>query len=70
MNESGQSYVTFINLNLDVLRQKINDEIFVLDVFEQWYTEQVNMVCAWLSERLEISLHAYQLACLSLIVKV
>jgi hypothetical protein len=28
------------------------------------------MICTWLSERMEISLHAYQLACLSLIVKV
>lgn len=28
------------------------------------------MICAWLSERLEISLHAYQLACLTIIVKV
>jgi hypothetical protein len=54
---------------LDILRGKINDEIFTTGVFEQWYSEQVNMICAWLSERLEISLHAYQLACLSLIVK-
>ena len=28
------------------------------------------MICSWLSERLEISLHQYQLTCLSLIVKV
>jgi hypothetical protein len=28
------------------------------------------MISGWLSERLEISLHPYQLACLSLIVKV
>ena len=28
------------------------------------------MISGWLSERLEISLHAYQLACLTLIVKV
>ena len=27
------------------------------------------MICNWLSERLEISLHQYQLTCLSLIVK-
>lgn len=69
VNELGQSYVNFIALNLEVLRQKVTDELFILAVFEQWYTEQINMVSAWLSERLEISLHAYQLACLTIIVK-
>ncbi len=34
MNELGQSYVTFVGLNLDILRQKINDEIFVNGAFE------------------------------------
>jgi calcium-dependent secretion activator len=68
--ETGQGYVTFISQNLDVLRNKINDEIFVTDVFEIWYTEQMNLICTWLSERLEISLHQYQLGSLSLISKV
>jgi calcium-dependent secretion activator len=40
-----------------------------LGIFEKWYSEQINLICAWLSERLDISLHPYQLACLSLIVK-
>ena len=34
VNELGQSYVTFIGLNLDVLRQKVNDELFILGAFE------------------------------------
>jgi hypothetical protein len=70
VNELGQSYVTFLCVNLEQLRIKINDELFVLNIFERWYTEQINMICVWLSERLDISLHPYQLACLSLITKV
>ncbi len=34
MNELGNAYVTFVALNLDVLRQKINDELFVNSTFE------------------------------------
>lgn len=36
---------------------------------KNWYTEQVKLISSWLSERMEICLHAYQLACLTLIVK-
>ena len=70
MNEIGQAYVNFLCVNLDQLRQKINDELLTLGIFERWYNEQANMISIWLSERLDISLHPYQLACLSLIVKV
>lgn len=91
VNELGQSYVTFVSLNLVQLREKIGDEVFVNSTFDvsrnitethnsyviflplifqqNWYTEQVKMISAWLSERMEICLHAYQLACLTLIVK-
>lgn len=94
MNELGQSYVTFVSLNLVQIREKIGDEVFVNSTFDvswiitanitwnknadvicyfnfqqNWYTEQVKMISAWLSERMEICLHAYQLACLTLIVK-
>lgn len=68
--ELGQGYVNFTRNNMDQVRGKINDELWVLDIFEQWYTAQINMLCNWLSERLDHSLHLYQCTCLSHIVKV
>ncbi len=70
MNEIGQAYVNFLGVNLEQLRQKINDELLTLGIFERWYNEQVNMIALWLSDRLDISLHPYQLSCLLLIAKV
>lgn len=36
---------------------------------QQWYTAQIQMLCNWLSERLDHSLHLYQCTCLAHIVK-
>ncbi|CAF1570491.1 unnamed protein product [Rotaria sp. Silwood1] len=69
INEDGQSYVSCVNANLEQLRQRITDEIFTLNLFEEWYKQQTNFIFIWLGERAEISLHPYQLACLLLIVK-
>lgn len=55
---------------MDQIRGKINDELWILTFFEQWYTSQINMLCNWLSERLGHSLHFYQCTCLAHIVKV
>ncbi|CAM2719491.1 unnamed protein product [Rotaria socialis] len=69
INEDGQAYVSSVNANLEQLRQKISDEIFTLNIFEEWYRQQTHLIFMWLGERTEISLHPYQLACLMLIVK-
>ncbi|XP_078339527.1 calcium-dependent secretion activator 1-like isoform X6 [Crassostrea virginica] len=63
VNELGKAYVDFMRGNLDILRQKIADELFTLSIFEQWYTGQMKMICDWLSDRLDLSLHPYQLTC-------
>ena len=34
VNELGKAYVDFMRGNLDILRQKIIDELFVLSIFE------------------------------------
>lgn len=34
MNELGKAYVDFMRGNLDILRQKIADELFTLSIFE------------------------------------
>ncbi|CAF1039924.1 unnamed protein product [Rotaria sordida] len=69
INEDGQSYVSCVNANLEQLRQRISDEIFTLNIFEEWYRQQTHFIFIWLGERAEISLHPYQLACLLLILK-
>ncbi|XP_026473035.1 calcium-dependent secretion activator [Ctenocephalides felis] len=65
----GQGYVNFTRNCMDQIRSKVNDELWILNFFEQWYTSQINMLCNWLSERLDHSLHYYQCTCLAHIVK-
>lgn len=66
----GQGYVNFARNNMDQIRGKVNDELWILNFFEQWYTSQLTILCNWLSERLDHSLHFYQCTCLAHIVKV
>ncbi|KAL5015108.1 hypothetical protein ScPMuIL_009378 [Solemya velum] len=65
VNELGKAYVDFMRGNLDQLRQKITDELYTLSIFEQWYTGQMKMTCDWLTDRLDLSLHPYQLTCIA-----
>ncbi|CAH1121033.1 unnamed protein product [Ceutorhynchus assimilis] len=65
----GQSYVNFLRNSMEQIRGKVTDELWILNFFEQWYTGQMNMICNWLSERLDHTLHPYQCTCLAHIVK-
>ncbi|XP_075219478.1 calcium-dependent secretion activator 1 [Lycorma delicatula] len=65
----GQAYVNFTRNCMDQVRSKITDELWILNFFEQWYTAQIQLLCNWLSERLDHSLHMYQCTCLAHIVK-
>ncbi|XP_037956639.1 calcium-dependent secretion activator isoform X4 [Teleopsis dalmanni] len=65
----GQGYVNFFRNNMDQIRGKIGDDLWTLNFFEQWYTLQINMLCNWLSERLDHSLHYAQVMSLSHITK-
>ncbi|XP_076313515.1 calcium-dependent secretion activator 1 isoform X3 [Tachypleus tridentatus] len=67
--EVGQAYINFARNSMEQLRQKVVDELWVLNVFEQWYASQMTMLCAWLSERLDHGLHSFQLSALSHIAK-
>ncbi|KAB7508014.1 Calcium-dependent secretion activator, partial [Armadillidium nasatum] len=67
--ELGKAYVNFSRNSMDQIRQKVNDELWILNLFEQWYTGQVQMLCSWLSERMDHNLHPYQCTCLAHIVK-
>lgn len=62
--------MNFARNNMDQIRGKVNDELWILTFFEQWYTAQMTMMCNWLGDRLDHSLHFYQCTCLSHILKV
>ncbi|XP_028966388.1 calcium-dependent secretion activator-like [Galendromus occidentalis] len=62
--EVGQSYVNFVRNSMEQLRQKVSDELWVLNLFELWYSSQMSMLCAWLSERMDHGLHSFQLSAL------
>ncbi|XP_017062046.1 calcium-dependent secretion activator isoform X4 [Drosophila ficusphila] len=65
----GQGYVNFFRNNMDQIRGKIGDDLWTLNFFEQWYSQQINMLCNWLSERLDHALHYAQVSSISLIIK-
>ncbi|XP_044764799.1 calcium-dependent secretion activator isoform X4 [Coccinella septempunctata] len=65
----GQGYVNFTLNCMDQIRGKVTDELWILTFFEQWYTGQITMLCNWLSERLDHTLHPFQCACLAHIVR-
>ncbi|XP_054280799.1 calcium-dependent secretion activator [Macrosteles quadrilineatus] len=67
--DMGHAYVNFTRNCLEQIRSKVNDDLWILNFFEQWYTAQIQLLCNWLSERLDHSLHVYQCTCLAHIVK-
>ncbi|KAK9889361.1 hypothetical protein WA026_004636 [Henosepilachna vigintioctopunctata] len=67
--DMGQGYINFTRNSMDQIRVRVTDELWILNFFEQWYTSQINMLCNWLSERLDHTLHPYQCTCLAHIVK-
>ncbi|XP_003375187.1 calcium-dependent secretion activator 1 [Trichinella spiralis] len=65
----GHSYIEFMRISLEQLRQLVTDELFVTHLFEVWYSGQLQLINNWLTERHDRSLSAYQLTCLSYLMK-
>ncbi|MEE6501876.1 hypothetical protein FKM82_004348 [Ascaphus truei] len=69
----ADAYVTFVRHSQDVLRDKKrlddNSSVMYLRIFEQWYTSSMNVVCTWLTDRMDLQLHIYQLKTLIRVVK-
>lgn len=65
----ADAYVTFVRHSQDVLRDKVNGEIYIERLFDQWYTSSMNVVCTWLTDRMDLQLHIYQLKTLIRMVK-
>ena len=56
--------------NMDTIAKRINDDLWVLNVMEKWYYDQIQMINCWLTDRLDKTLIPYQCTCLAHIVKV
>ncbi|CAB0036299.1 unnamed protein product [Trichogramma brassicae] len=67
--ELGHAYVSFTRNSTEQIRSKVIDELWILNFFEQWYTAQVSLLCSWLTERMDHSLHVFQCTCLAHVVK-
>uniref|UniRef100_A0A8C2BN86 Ca2+-dependent activator protein for secretion a n=1 Tax=Cyprinus carpio TaxID=7962 RepID=A0A8C2BN86_CYPCA len=65
----ADSYVTFFRHSQDVLRDKVNEEMYIERLFDQWYTSTMNLLGTWLTDRMDLQLHVYQLKILIRIVK-
>ncbi|KAM9807578.1 calcium-dependent secretion activator 2 isoform 2-T2 [Neosynchiropus ocellatus] len=65
----ADTYITFVRQNQDILRDRVNDELYIETVFDQWYTGTMKAVCVWLTDRLDLQLHMFQLKTLIKIVK-
>lgn len=61
----GKQYISFVSNCCDLIRHKINDEIWIVSVLEDWYAAQMNTICNWLGERIDHSLHDVQLVALT-----
>ncbi|ERE88896.1 calcium-dependent secretion activator 1 [Cricetulus griseus] len=80
----ADAYVTFVRHSQDVLRDKVNEEMYIerlfdsvhdvlpgelLSLFQQWYNSSMNIICTWLTDRMDLQLHIYQLKTLIRMVK-
>nr|XP_046236137.1 calcium-dependent secretion activator 1 isoform X5 [Scatophagus argus] len=65
----ADGYVTFVRHSQDMLREKVNEEVYIERLFDQWYTSTMNLVGTWLTDRMDLQLHVYQLKILIRIVK-
>ncbi|XP_066447940.1 calcium-dependent secretion activator 2 isoform X2 [Eleutherodactylus coqui] len=65
----ADTYITFVRQNQDILREKVNEELYIEKLFDQWYSSSVKVICVWLADRLDLQLHVYQLKTIIKIVK-
>ncbi|XP_044789991.2 calcium-dependent secretion activator 1 isoform X5 [Bubalus bubalis] len=66
----ADAYVTFVRHSQDVLRDKVNEEMYIERLFDQWYNSSMNVICTWLTDRMDLQLHIYQLKTLIRMVKI
>uniref|UniRef100_A0A8C5B8W8 Calcium dependent secretion activator 2 n=1 Tax=Gadus morhua TaxID=8049 RepID=A0A8C5B8W8_GADMO len=62
----ADGYISFVRQNQDILRERISDELYTQKVFDQL---SEGGGCVWLTDRMDLQLHVYQLKTLIRIVK-
>ncbi|XP_028929346.1 calcium-dependent secretion activator 2 isoform X16 [Ornithorhynchus anatinus] len=65
----ADTYIMFVRQNQDILREKVNEEMYIEKLLDQWYSSSMKLICVWLADRLDLQLHIYQLKTLIKIVK-
>ncbi|KAK6488051.1 calcium-dependent secretion activator 2-like [Huso huso] len=65
----ADTYIMFVRQNQDILRDKVIEDMYIEKLFDQWYTSSMKAICVWLTDRLDLQLHMYQLKTLIRIVK-
>uniref|UniRef100_A0A1A8AGW5 Ca2+-dependent activator protein for secretion b n=1 Tax=Nothobranchius furzeri TaxID=105023 RepID=A0A1A8AGW5_NOTFU len=65
----ADGYVTFMRHSQDMLRERVNGEVYIERLFDQWYTATMNLLGTWLTERMDQQLHVYQLKILIRVTK-
>ncbi|XP_063302896.1 calcium-dependent secretion activator 2 isoform X3 [Pelobates fuscus] len=65
----ADTYISFVRQNQDILREKVNEEMYIEKLFDQWYSISVKVMCVWLADRIDIQLHVYQLKTIIKILK-
>ncbi|KAL5962363.1 Calcium-dependent secretion activator [Taenia solium] len=69
VDEDGRNYTHFMCSNLQILCQNLVDDVYLLSIFENWYTNQLRLIHEWLIQRRNNVLHPYQIKCLATIVR-
>ncbi|XP_053317887.1 calcium-dependent secretion activator 2 isoform X1 [Spea bombifrons] len=65
----ADTYIAFVRQNQDILREKVNEEMYTEKLFDQWYSMSVKVMCVWLADRIDLQLHVYQLKTIIKILK-
>ncbi|KAM8973163.1 calcium-dependent secretion activator 2 isoform 2-T2 [Pelodytes ibericus] len=65
----ADTYITFVRENQDILRDRVNEEVYIEKLFDQWYSISVKDMCVWLADRIDLQLHVYQLKTIIKILK-
>ncbi|RMX58014.1 hypothetical protein pdam_00020415, partial [Pocillopora damicornis] len=58
--ELEESYLNFVKLNLESFRDYLNDEKMKKQLIKDWYTSIITKIYDWLSDRMNMALHQYQ----------
>lgn len=58
------NYLQFFKLNLQQFRSHLKDDKMKKQLIKDWYTSVVTKICDWLSDRMSMALHQFQIQAL------